>query len=100
MKCDNCGQEEATIHLTRVVENKMSSYHLCERCAAEQGLEEGVGGSPSAPLTDFLAQMGRPSISSRRRPRWRAKGAASPSRSSRSPGGSAARTAIAPSISI
>jgi len=59
MKCDNCGQEEATIHLTRVVENKMSSYHLCERCAAEQGLEEGVGGSPSAPLTDFLAQMGK-----------------------------------------
>ena len=57
MKCDHCGENEAVIHLTQIVDNKMGTFHLCEACAAEKGLEPeaGVG---NFPLTDFLAQMG------------------------------------------
>lgn len=57
MKCDHCGENEAVIHLTQIVDNKMGTYHLCEACAAEKGLEPepGIG---NFPLTDFLAQMG------------------------------------------
>ncbi|MFP4623036.1 MAG: UvrB/UvrC motif-containing protein [Gemmatimonadota bacterium] len=56
MLCDNCGKNEAVIHLTQIVDNKMGTFHLCEACAAEKGLEteSEVG---SLPLTDFLAQM-------------------------------------------
>jgi protein arginine kinase activator len=58
MLCDHCGQNEALIHLTQIVDNKMGTFHLCEACAAEKGLEPdpGVG---NFPLTDFLAQMGQ-----------------------------------------
>lgn len=58
MRCDNCGKKEAVIHLTQIVDNEMTNFHLCDRCAAEKGLE--AGGSPaSAPLADFIAQMGK-----------------------------------------
>jgi protein arginine kinase activator len=57
MVCDNCGSTDAVVHLTQIVNNQMSTHRLCEKCAAEKGLEtapEPVG----FPLTDFLAQMG------------------------------------------
>lgn len=57
MVCDQCGSTEAVVHLTQIVNNEMSTYHLCERCAAEKGLETPPE-SASVPLTDFLAQMG------------------------------------------
>lgn len=57
MKCDNCGSGDAVVHLTQIVNNEMSTFHLCERCAAEKGLEAAP--EPlTFPLTDFLAQMG------------------------------------------
>jgi protein arginine kinase activator len=57
MVCDNCGGGDAVVHLTQIVNNEMSTYHLCEKCAAEKGLETTP--EPSHfPLTDFLAQMG------------------------------------------
>jgi protein arginine kinase activator len=55
--CDQCGSDDAVVHLTQIVNNQMSTYHLCEKCAAEKGLE--VTPEPvNFPLTDFLAQMG------------------------------------------
>ena len=39
MVCDNCGSGDAVVHLTQIVNNEMSTFHLCERCAAEKGLE-------------------------------------------------------------
>ena len=39
MVCDSCGSTEAVVHLTQIVNNEMSTHHLCERCAAEKGLE-------------------------------------------------------------
>jgi protein arginine kinase activator len=58
MVCDHCGANEAIIHLTQIVNNQMSTAHLCEDCAAEKGLEPGVNAG-NFPLTDFLAQMGK-----------------------------------------
>ena len=56
MLCDHCGENEAVIHLTQIVDNQMGTFHLCETCAAEKGLEPEPG-SANFPLTDFLAQM-------------------------------------------
>jgi protein arginine kinase activator len=58
MLCDHCGENEAVIHLTQIVDNQMGTYHLCEACAAEKGLEPDPE-IPNFPLTDFLAQMGK-----------------------------------------
>ena len=38
MKCDRC-DNEATIHLTQVVEGQVRKVHLCETCAAAEGLD-------------------------------------------------------------
>ena len=55
--CDECGSGKAVIHLTQIVDDQMKTVHLCERCAAEKGVETG-GGPENFPLSDFLAQMG------------------------------------------
>jgi protein arginine kinase activator len=57
MTCDQCGSDDAVVHLTQIVNNQMSTFHLCEKCAAEKGLETAPE-SVNFPLTDFLAQMG------------------------------------------
>jgi protein arginine kinase activator len=56
--CDNCGSRPATVNLTQIENNEMFSYHLCEDCAAEKGLETTSEPSGSSPLPDFLAQIG------------------------------------------
>jgi protein arginine kinase activator len=57
MICDNCGSTDAVVRLTQIVNNEMSTHHLCEKCAAEKGLESAPE-PVNFPLTDFLAQMG------------------------------------------
>jgi protein arginine kinase activator len=59
MQCDHCGENEAIIHLTQIENNQMNTYHLCEGCAAAKGLEPGANVG-NVPLTEFLAQVGRP----------------------------------------
>jgi protein arginine kinase activator len=39
MECQQCGEREAVVHLTQIVDNEVSTVHLCERCAAERGIE-------------------------------------------------------------
>jgi len=58
MLCDHCHENEAIIHLTQIVDNQMTTKHLCEGCAADKGLQPGSGPA-NLPLTDFLAQVGR-----------------------------------------
>lgn len=58
MQCDNCGQNEAIIHLTHIEDNQVTTKHLCEECAAEKGLQPS-GDAENFPLTDFLAQVGK-----------------------------------------
>jgi protein arginine kinase activator len=39
MTCNVCGTNEATIHLTEIINNQMLEIHLCEVCAQEKGTE-------------------------------------------------------------
>lgn len=56
MVCENCGSTDAVVHLTQIVNNQMSTHHLCERCAAEKGLDSGPE-TANLPLIDMIAQM-------------------------------------------
>jgi protein arginine kinase activator len=53
MLCDNCGERDAAVHLTTIVNNEVRQQHLCEKCAAERGVETTVS-VPKHPLGDFL----------------------------------------------
>ena len=55
--CDTCGEREAVIHLTQIVDNTVTTLHLCERCAAEKGVDT-VAQVAKYPLGDFLASLG------------------------------------------
>ncbi len=57
-RCDACGVREAVIHLTQVVENTITTLHLCEECAAEKGVDTSVH-APKFPLEGFLASLGK-----------------------------------------
>ena len=39
MICNICGAQEATIHLTEIINNQMMEIHLCETCAQEKGTD-------------------------------------------------------------
>ena len=39
MLCQNCHQNEATVHLTQILDGKAEKYHLCEACAAQKGID-------------------------------------------------------------
>ena len=54
--CDQCGADDAVVHLTQIVSNEMKTSHLCEKCAAAKGVE-GVEDPINFPLTGFLAQL-------------------------------------------
>lgn len=56
MVCENCGSTDAVVHLTQIVNNEMSTHHLCEKCAAEKGLESAPD-TANTPLIDVIAQM-------------------------------------------
>lgn len=53
MKCDICKVRPATVHLTEVVNDKMTKLHLCEECARAKGeeLQSHFG------LTDLLSGL-------------------------------------------
>jgi protein arginine kinase activator len=53
MLCDNCKERDAVVHLTQIVESAVTQLHLCEKCAAEKGVETTVA-MPKHPLGDFL----------------------------------------------
>ena len=53
MLCDNCHERDAVVHLTTIENNAVHQLHLCERCAAERGVETTVA-APKHPLGEFL----------------------------------------------
>ena len=60
MICERCGSTDAVVHLTQIVNNEMSMHHLCEKCAAEKGLETAPAAA-DLPLIDIIAQMAQES---------------------------------------
>ena len=69
MMCDNCGERDAKVQLTTIVNNEVKLQHLCEQCAAERGVETTVS-LPKHPLGAFLQavqeQASSPSLESGR----------------------------------
>lgn len=56
MKCDICKKENATIHLTEIVNNKITEIHVCDKCAQEKGIEtEKIKSSLN--MTDLLTSL-------------------------------------------
>ncbi|HET8762825.1 MAG TPA: hypothetical protein VFM12_05375, partial [Gemmatimonadales bacterium] len=56
MTCENCGERDAVVHLTQIEDSQVTTIHLCERCAAERGVEPPPVGK--TPLGSFLAAIG------------------------------------------
>ncbi len=56
--CESCHEREAVVHLTQIVGDRVTTVHLCSRCAAEQGIQTETDISQT-PLGAFLAAMGK-----------------------------------------
>lgn len=56
MVCDSCSERDAVVHLTQVVNGAVTQVHLCEKCAAEKGVETTVA-APPTPLTSLLQSV-------------------------------------------
>jgi protein arginine kinase activator len=57
MVCDDCRENDAVVQLTAIKDNVVVQLHLCERCAAERGVETTVNTLPKHPLGEFLNQV-------------------------------------------
>lgn len=53
MLCNICGKNEATVHLTEIINDQVTKLHLCEECAIKKGseMEDHFG------LADLLAGL-------------------------------------------
>jgi protein arginine kinase activator len=56
MLCDVCGERDAVVKVTQVGEQGKTLVQLCERCAAERGVETTVSLSKN-PLGEFLHDL-------------------------------------------
>lgn len=59
MICDICHEKEASVHLTEIINGKVTELHLCEECARKKGtqMEQHFGISD---LLAGLADIGSP----------------------------------------
>jgi protein arginine kinase activator len=53
MLCDNCRERDAVVQLTQIVPEGKTLLNLCEKCAAEKGVQTTLT-MPQNPLGDFL----------------------------------------------
>lgn len=53
MLCDICAKNQATVHLTEIIDEQMTELHLCEECARQKSIhmEQQFG------LSDLLAGL-------------------------------------------
>jgi len=53
MVCNMCGKNQATVHLTEIIDDQITELHLCEECAQKKGaqMESHFG------LSDLLAGL-------------------------------------------
>jgi protein arginine kinase activator len=53
MLCDSCKERDSVVTLTTSNAQGVTELHLCEKCAAERGIETQLT-APKQPLTDFI----------------------------------------------
>jgi protein arginine kinase activator len=58
MSCDQCREREAVVHLTQIVNDQVTTLHLCEKCAAEKGVDS-PGAHAKTPLGTLIGAMGK-----------------------------------------
>jgi protein arginine kinase activator len=58
MSCDQCREREAVIHLTQIVNDQVTTLHLCEKCAAEKGVDSPAAHAKT-PLGTLIGAMGK-----------------------------------------
>ena len=54
MICQRCKKQQATIHLTEILQNEKRERHLCEDCAKEEGVAIKVQGNLQEVLSGML----------------------------------------------
>ncbi|MGC1481308.1 MAG: UvrB/UvrC motif-containing protein [Chthoniobacterales bacterium] len=54
MQCDVCGEKEATVFLTQIVEGKMQKVNLCDACSKAKDVDDPTGFA----LADLLHGLG------------------------------------------
>lgn len=65
MLCQRCKKHSATVHLTEIVKSEKRERHLCEKCAAEEGVTMQQHVPLNELLTSFLvAQAGAQELAS------------------------------------
>jgi len=57
MLCEDCRQRAATVHLTRIINNKKEELHLCEDCAQRRGGQFGFTVEHNFSFQDLLAGL-------------------------------------------
>ncbi len=60
MKCENCGEHEASIPVTRVDNGEAQTVNLCDKCAPLKGIASGTAPHPAAGLLALLSSLGEP----------------------------------------
>lgn len=53
MQCQICNNKDATIHLTEITDGTRSEMHICEQCAAEQG----IAVKSHIPINELLSSL-------------------------------------------
>lgn len=64
MLCQNCGRNDATTHIKRIVDGESTELHLCSSCAQHLGyvgLFGGFGGGIGSLLSRFFPEAALPS---------------------------------------
>ena len=65
MKCDNCGENEANVKYTQIINGEKKIMHLCEKCSEELGINNLDFNMPidfSSFLSDFFDDMSNETV--------------------------------------
>ena len=63
MLCQNCGEKEATVHLTKIINGEKNELFLCEECAEETG-QISLQSSDPFSFQNLLAGILNPEVES------------------------------------
>jgi protein arginine kinase activator len=55
--CEDCKKNKAIINFTQIIDNKVTTYHLCEKCAENKGVN-GKDNLHDSPLNNFISEIG------------------------------------------
>lgn len=58
MQCSQCNEREAVVHLTQIAHDQVTTVHLCEKCAAEKGLDS-TESAAQHPLSGLVSSIGK-----------------------------------------